>query len=126
MVGSNLSNRYTDSMFAKADRLNRSQFNHFFKQGRRIHTPCLTLIYSRSDHFHGAVVVGKKVHQKAVARNRLRRQIYSALYRWHQTHSLTGVYILIAKPTMTRLTQGEIAPTVRAVLDRMAETPHSR
>lgn len=107
-------------MLAKSQRLSRSRFLEFFKTGRRAHTPHFTLVYTPAPTFHGAVVVGKKVYKKAHDRNRLRRRIYGALYRWQQETQASGVFIIVAKPPATSLTQRELAPAVRALLARVA------
>ncbi len=87
-------------MLKKKQRLTKKEFDNVFAKGKRIHTPTLQLIYKESDVFCGAAVVGKKVYKKAVDRNRLRRQLYGALYRHQKQHTSTGTFILIAKPTI--------------------------
>lgn len=83
-------------MFAKKKRLTRTEFDHFFKIGKRFHAESLTLVFYKNNSFHGSVVVGKKVLKKAVDRNRLRRRVYGLL----RTHLVTtdGVYIALLKP----------------------------
>lgn len=86
-------------MLKKKERLTKKEFDRFFSSGRRHHSPSLTLIHSSDQTFHGAVVVGKKVFKKAVLRNQLRRRLYNILYRLSREHSLTGVYIILTKPS---------------------------
>lgn len=82
-------------MFKKTNRLNRAEFEVFFKNGRRYHTKHLQLIYTTQPTLKVAVVVPKKVVKSAVERNRLRRQLY------HQSKQIlinaTGVYIFLVK-----------------------------
>lgn len=85
-------------MLPKKKRLTTEAFNRFFRAGRRIHTPHLTLIHTPEGEFHGAVVVGKKVFKSAVKRNRLRRQLYAAVYRTYVRTPLSGTFIVIVKP----------------------------
>jgi ribonuclease P protein component len=85
-------------MLPKKKRLTTEAFNRFFRAGRRSHSTNLTLIHTPAGEFHGAVVVGKKVFKSAVKRNRLRRQLYAALYRAHVATPVTGTFIVIAKP----------------------------
>lgn len=85
-------------MLKKKERLTKQEFDRFFSIGRRRHGPLFTLIFNQSPAFHGAVVVGKKVHQRAVDRNRLRRRLYSILYRVSRDHDLRGVYIILTRP----------------------------
>lgn len=85
-------------MLKKKERLTTKQFDRFFSSGRRHHSPLLTLLKSNHDTFHGSVVVGKKVYKGAVQRNRLRRRLYSILYRLSREKDLQGVYIILTKP----------------------------
>lgn len=66
-------------MFPQEERLTRGQFDEAFKRGIRVHTPSVLFVYAEGGSRKGAVVVSKKVAKSAVARNRLRRQIYMAL-----------------------------------------------
>ena len=66
-------------MFPQEERLTRSQFDQVFKHGIRVHTPVFLFVYAPGDGRKGAVVVSKKVAKSAVMRNRLRRQVYTAL-----------------------------------------------
>ena len=109
-------------MLNKAHRLTTAEFSTHFKSGRRYHTPSLQLIYSPTDTFHGAVVVGKKVYKKAVDRNRLRRQVYSRLYTLVQKNNHTGVYIIIAKPSAVTLTTKTLSEEVAKLIGQVAKT----
>ena len=86
-------------MLKKRDRLTKKQFDHFFKVGKRHHSPHLQLIFSPYESFHGAAVAGKKVYKRAVDRNKIRRQLYSVLYQERKRHDLKNIYIVIAKPS---------------------------
>lgn len=111
-------------MLQKSERLTKAAFDTSFKRGKRFHSPLLQLIHdSTTKEFHGAAVVGKKVSKKAVGRNRLRRQLYGALYRYSRTTPLFGTYILIAKPASKTVTAGELTETVQALLARTTQKP---
>lgn len=99
-------------MLKKQQRLTRKEFDQYFKSGKRFHHTLLQLVYSPSDQFHGAVVVGKKVAKSAVARNRKRRQIYNCLYKIHKAEKLSGVYILLTKPEASKASYGEFAVAI--------------
>jgi len=105
-------------MLAKKERLSKKEFDYVFKNGRRVHTPTLQLIYLPDGDFHGAVVVGKKVYKKAVDRNRLRRRLYGALYRYHKQNTLSGTYILVAKPSLREASKENFSATVEAALQQ--------
>ncbi|MFT5037183.1 MAG: ribonuclease P protein component [Candidatus Azotimanducaceae bacterium] len=85
-------------MLAKKERLTRKEFDLFFRSGKRHNTSLLQLIHTKHDSFHGAVVVGKKVHKKAVDRNKTRRRLYAVLYSHKKQQNLSGIYIVITKP----------------------------
>jgi ribonuclease P protein component len=103
-------------MLKKRERLTTAAFNRSFSSGRRYHSPALTIIYDPATDFHGAAVVGKKVYKTAVARNRLRRQLYSALYRWQQQSGAVGTFIIIAKPALRDVPQRQVAVTTTDAL----------
>lgn len=103
-------------MLAKKERLDRKEFDRFFASGRRFHTKNLQLIYSPHPTFHGSVVVGKKVFKLAVRRNRLRRQLYAALYQVKVRDERTGVYIVLAKPSAGTLSKNALRPEVEALV----------
>jgi ribonuclease P protein component len=104
-------------MLQKKQRLTTKEFDRFFSSGRRRHTPLFTLIQSPQPNFHGAVVVGKKVHQRAVDRNRLRRRLYSILYRWSREVDVKGVYIILTKPAAARASFAELKAAVAETLN---------
>ena len=104
-------------MLSKKKRLTKKEFDHVFKNGKRVHTPSLQLMYQKEGVFHGAAVVGKKVHPRAVRRNRLRRQIYGALYRHQKKFGYSGTYIVVAKPSLEKIASSRVANEVVCVLE---------
>lgn len=82
-------------MLSKKERLSRETFNRFFVSGKRFNTDSLTLVYTPHPTLHVAIVISKKVAKKAVARNKLRRQLY-ALVREIMVHS---VWIIVVRKT---------------------------
>tara|TARA_B100000508_G_scaffold78473_1_gene61024 strand:+ start:21221 stop:21553 length:333 start_codon:yes stop_codon:yes gene_type:complete len=99
-------------MFRKKERLNRSDFDHYFKIGERHHFPEVTIITSKSENRQVAVVVGKKVSKSAVRRNILRRRVYSLLRSELGNSSYQGVIIIILKPKFNSLTKSAAAEIV--------------
>lgn len=110
-------------MFARDNRLSRSQFTHYFKTGKRINTPELTLVYTPHPHTQVAVVVGKKVARKAHDRNKLRRRAYGVMYRMLQKSSHPGVYILLVKPNFAANTKRVQIESVQKILNRITIAP---
>lgn len=82
-------------MLSKKERLSREMFNRFFVSGKRFSTDSLNLVYTPRPTLHAAIVISKKVAKKAVARNKLRRQLY-ALVREVMAH---GVWIIVVRKT---------------------------
>lgn len=103
-------------MLAKQNRLSREEFTKYFKTGKRTNSPEATLIVSKCDHFHGAVVVSKKVSKRAVKRNTLRRRVYSQLYSLYKKKK-TGVYIVILKPKFINLTRLKQHQTIKELIE---------
>lgn len=105
-------------MLKKKQRLSKRQFDTFFRTGKRLHSPLFQVIYARTADFHGAVVVGKKVHKRAVDRNLLRRRVYNVLYRLSQDQDLNGVYIIIAKPPAAGVDFAELRDEVVSLVEQ--------
>jgi len=103
-------------MLRKANRLTTKQFDEFFATGRRFHSLVCTIAYTPHPTFHGAVVVGKKVHKRAVVRNTLRRRIYGQLYRQVGRSGQTGVFILLTKPSASTLPRKELQQSIESAI----------
>jgi len=106
-------------MLKKKERLTKKEFDRFFSLGRRYHSSALSLIYSPTLEFHGAVVVGKKVYKKAVDRNRLRRRLYNIIYRTSREKNLKGVYIVLTKAPATNMGFSELKATLENLLNNI-------
>ncbi len=103
-------------MLSKKERLTRTLFNRSFSVGKRTHTPHVQLIVSKTEAFHGSVVVSKKVYKKAVDRNKLRRQLYAQLYQFNKAYPTTNTYILITKPSITNVPLKEVFQELNSAL----------
>ena len=112
-------------MFAKEYRLDRAIFTRAYRRGTRVDMSGIVLIYDRSPSYRVAVVVGKKVAQSAVARNRLRRRLYEAL---HDIRETRGHIIIVAKRPAQAYSYARLATEVKAALDRahLGSRGHSR
>lgn len=108
-------------MLKKKERLTKQAFDRSFSVGRRTHGPNLLVIHDPQGPFHGAVAVGKKVHKKAVDRNRLRRRLYAILYRFHKEHNTPGTYILVAKPGIQNVPRTDLAAMVMETLKKTSK-----
>jgi ribonuclease P protein component len=113
-------------MFKKSQRLDRAAFTHYFKTGRRFQSPNLTIVYTPGVPFQVSAVVGKKVSKEAVGRNRIRRRLYAATKRFVSAETvITGVHIIIAKPTTVKITRLALAAETDELLT-LAHPPKAR
>jgi ribonuclease P protein component len=106
-------------MLKKSERLGRAAFAHYFKVGKRTHGTYLTLITFPAPTFFSAVVVGKKVSNLAPARNSLRRRIYALLAKLKTEKNLTGVFIVITKPEIAKLSKKSLVSSVGAEVGKV-------
>jgi len=104
-------------MLNKKERLTNKEFDRFFSLGKRYHSDYFTLIFNPHPTFHGAVVVGKKVSKKAVARNKIRRRVYSALYNVYQDNNLSGVYLILVKPMAAKVAYQDIKQVLSELIN---------
>ncbi len=85
-------------MVATKNRIPRALFPTYFASGKRFHSECFTVIYTKTTDFRVSVVVSKKVAKQAVDRNRLRRRAYGVVERLAKVQPTHGVYIILYKP----------------------------
>ena len=110
-------------MLPKKERLTSKMFDRFFSSGRRINSDLWQIVYVPSSDFRAAVVVGKKIDKSAVKRNRLRRQVYNLLYRYHKYHQRNGAYLILTRPPIKTTTFAEIKDKLHSTL-RQIEKKH--
>ena len=107
-------------MLRKTERLPRSAFLPFFKNGKRFHGANLSVVYTPYHSFHAAVVVSKKVSKLAVGRNLIRRRLYGQL-RQLRTQK-PGVYIVTVKPTFASLSRKAMKEEASALIERLRDS----
>lgn len=106
-------------MLKKSERLDRSSFTNYFKKGKKWNGTYTTIVTHPSPVFLASVVVGKKVSKKAVTRNSIRRRLYGVLELLRRDKKLTGVYIIITKPDIGKLTKKAFTPTLLEEVGRV-------
>ncbi len=84
-------------MLSKKNRLTRSEFSEYFKQGKRFHSPLFTLVYQQNNTLKASAVISKKIAKTAVARNKFRRRVYSVFEVSARQKPFSGIFICIAK-----------------------------
>jgi ribonuclease P protein component len=93
-------------MLPKRQRLSRTEFSSIFPLTRRFFNSGVTLHYREyPDFLKVSVVVGKKVSKSAVDRNRIRRQVYAAIFRCIASEKCTGYYIFVLTPPFTAVSK---------------------
>lgn len=92
-------------MLKKTERLSRFAFSLHFVKGKKTHQKYTSIVSSPSPQFKMSVVVGKKVSKKAPTRNTIKRRIYGLIETLRKERDLTGIFIVIAKPELAKLTK---------------------
>lgn len=106
-------------MLKKQHRLTKQAFDGFFSAGTRFHGQFVQVVYTPTHDFHGAVVVGKKVYNKAHDRNRLRRRLYGVLYRQKVAKNSKGVYIVLVKPAAKTVPYPQVRDELEMLLNKI-------
>ena len=112
-------------MLPKKNRLSRTEFSKHFKNGKRFHSKIGTIVHVPSSDFHASVVVSKKVHKRAVVRNKLRRRSYGVIYNKLKKSNSTGVFILLLKPSILSLTQKQQLIEIRSLIGLVTKTTYN-
>jgi len=99
-------------MLKKTERLDRRLFSQYFNKGKRNHSAYTTIISLPYLGFLCAVVVGKKVFKQAHERNNIKRQVYSVVEEVKKSEEVKGVYIIILKPAISKLTKREVKEVI--------------
>ena len=109
-------------MLAKRHRLSRQAFSEVFRTARRSHSPLFSLYHQKTNSLRCAVVVSKKIYQKAHDRNRLRRQAYGLLEKLKQQQMLRGDLIIIFKPAVRTVAlkdwQGALGGEIESIVSK--------
>jgi ribonuclease P protein component len=104
-------------MLAKKFRLTHRQVDFTKSSGLRVSTNLLTIVFSKNSEKYNrfAVVTSTKMAKQATVRNKLRRQIYSCLYR---TAGFGHDIIIFPKPAMLELSYAEVNSEVHQILSK--------
>ena len=105
-------------MLPKIRRLSRPDFLHAKKTGATQRFPDFNLIHYSSSLpvSRFAVVIPAKISKKAVVRNHLKRQIYSAVDKL----TLSGDFIIFPHPSMLNLSREEINTRLHQALSKIS------
>ena len=106
-------------MLPKKERLSRASFNRFFSMGKRFHTSLFTVVYTPHPTLHASVVVSKKVSNRAVVRNKIRRRIYDIVRHYRTETGMCGVFIFLTKPEIKNTPYTSLKDGVNAVLEKI-------
>lgn len=103
-------------MLKRIHRLNHHEFKACFDTGVRSHTPAATIVSAKTPLWGVAVVVPKKVKKTAVARNRLRRQVYAAISQGVKQSAHHHIVIIKPLPQNTKVLSGA---TLEQIISRI-------
>lgn len=106
-------------MLPKKERLSRLEFNRFFSVGKRYHSPLFTVIYVPFPTLHVSVVVSKKISNRAVVRNKIRRRIYDIVRHYRTENKLRGVFIFLTKKSVEDVLYASLKSEVYARLNTL-------
>ena len=111
-------------MLPRENRISRKDFPFVFKAGRVYHSPCFTLrIASSSDEeHHFSFVVSKKVAQKAVSRNLIRRRCYAAVQTLFPTLKLPVAGIFYVKKGIVGMRYQDLKQEIISILFKSGAT----
>ena len=90
-----------------------------YRQGKKIHSPNLTIAISPTADFHASVVVSKKVSKLAVTRNTIRRRIYGELRLLRERKPAT--YIVMVRPGYVSLSRLAAKDELVALIGRITK-----
>lgn len=102
-------------MLKKKQRLSRSEFTNLLKQGKRLHSPFFSLLYTPSSETKCGLVVGKKIAKKATERNKLRRQIYS-IFGENLAELSKKHCALLTRPSINTLSYTELKAEIEKLI----------
>lgn len=100
-------------MISKQYRFHGSRSLRFLlSRGRTIRTDFFKLRHARNrrlNHYRLAIIVGKKIEKKAVARNRIRRRLYELLrQRWQDYELRADLAIIVLSADLATLPQAQL------------------
>lgn len=88
-------------------------------QGRKIHSPHLTIIYALNPHKHLrlGVIISKKISVLAVDRNRLKRQLHQTIRKYLKLSTPIDI-LIIPKPSITQLTYPQLEVVIKEIVSK--------
>ena len=104
-------------MLAKTNRLTTKEFATIYQSGKTFHGTYFVIKVLHAEQFKAGVSISKKVYKTAVARNRLKRQVYAAL--WPYLHTSLQI-VVIAKKSIGQPTFTDLQNDMKGVLDTIS------
>ena len=101
-----------------------------YQHGHTARGPLLIVRYRRNDRpggYRAAVVVSRKVHKSAVARNRIRRRIYAALQRHEANFTAPHDLILtVLSEELATMPAAELETVLQRQLEKAGIIQHGK
>lgn len=103
-------------MLPKSKRLPTSEFKEVIEKGQSFHSPFLILrAFSGKKESRFSISVPKKVAKEAVARNKMRRQAYSAIRPLEKRMEKGFNAVLIMKPDAHKLSFADLSVEIEKI-----------
>lgn len=109
-------------MIGRANRFHGyGSLRYVYRHGKTVRGPLMSLRYctnGKREDYRLAVVVSKKIHKSAVARNRMRRRIYEACRQAIAPSQAFDLVITVFQPSLETADATEISEQVHSLLDQ--------
>lgn len=109
-------------MIAIANRFHgHNSLRSVYQKGRSVYGDHCKLLWqpAQKQNYRVAVVVSKKIHKSAVARNRVRRRIYEVVRTYAKDNSLrSDIVIIVQKDSLIMSTHQELQAEISKLLKK--------
>jgi ribonuclease P protein component len=109
-------------MIGRANRFHGyGSLRYVYRHGQTVRGPLMSLRYApnnKRQDYRLAVVVSKKIHKAAVARNRMRRRIYEAFRAQVTPNIAYDLVITVFQPSLEDLPDNELRQQVSSLLEQ--------
>lgn len=109
-------------MIGRANRFHGyGSLRYVYRHGKTVRGPLMSLRYcpnSKRADYRLAVVVSKKIHKSAVARNRMRRRIYESFRQQASNVGSFDLVITVFQPNIEELPAAELQQQIASLLEQ--------
>lgn len=109
-------------MIGRANRFHGyGSLRYVYQHGKTVRGPLMSLRYcvnGKRQDYRLAVVVSKKVHKSAVARNRMRRRIYEVVRQQLSPNQAYDLVITVFQPSLQTTPSSQLTAQTRGLLQQ--------